>query len=230
VSRLARIPTFEELFGNVGGVHGNPRAKTERITTRDLGLVGLWTRSGASPGWRPSWIDAQLSAYRSDAVDLLVFVPAQQFQVAQNISAARLWGVEWSDRMVWSGGLSADLSWTRQWSRDEGEPAYWHGRELPGRPRDEGSIQLTFARPRWQIGMAQHLVTSNYLDRANLAKVPARVLHDLGGAVRAGPVEWIVEGKNLGDQRVEDFDGFPLPGRSFFLGVRVRIDHKEFHP
>jgi len=230
VSRLERMPTFEELFGNVGGVRGNPRARPEQIDTRDLGLVALWTRHEAGRAWLPAWLDAQLSAYRSDAADLLVFMPAGNFQTVKNISAARLWGAEWSGRFAWAGGLSAELSWTRQWTRDEGEVAYWHGRELPGRPRDEASVLLNFARRGGQVGLAQHLVSANHLDPANLSPVPARALLDVHGALRTGPIEWLAEGKNLTDQHVEDFDGYPLPGRSFFFGARVTIDRKEIQP
>ena len=230
VSRLARMPTLEELFGNAGGIYGNPLAKPEQVTTRDIGLVGLWKPNPGSGPLRPAWVDAQLSTYRSDAVDLLVFLPSQNFSVARNISAARLSGVELSGRAAWPGGLSTELSWTRQWTRDEGEPAYWHGRELPGRPRDEAAIQITHARPRGQIGYGLHLVSANYLDRANVARIPARALHDLGGAVRTGPAEWIAECVNLTDQRVEDFAGYPLPGRVFFVGARLRLDRKETPP
>lgn len=231
VARLARMPTFEELFGNVGGIYGNPRARPEQVTTRDVGLVGLWRPGARSRTLWPAWVDAQLSTYRSDAIDLLTFLPnSQQFSVAQNISAARLSGVELSSRAGWAGGLSTDLSWTRQWTRDRGEVAYWNGRELPGRPRDEGALQISHARPRWQVGYELHLVSANYLDRANLARIPARALHDLAAAFRTGPAEWIAECVNLTDRRVEDFAGFPLPGRSFFVGARVRLDRKETPP
>jgi len=33
----------------------------------------------------------------------------------------------------------------------------------------------------------------------------------------------VVEGKNLGDRRLADVAGYPLPGRSVFVSMEVRL-------
>ena len=229
VARLARMPTLEELFGDRGGIYGNPKAKPEDILTRDVGLVSFWSGRVAYRAL-PAWLESQLSAYRSDARDLLLFVQnSQRSSVAQNVSAARLEGLELGVRAGWPGGLLAELSWTRQWTRDEGEAVYWRGKELPGRPRDEALARLSFARPRWNASYEFHFVSRNFLDRYNTQPVGPRSLHDvsLGFTPWSWSPEWSAECRNLTDQRVEDFAGFPLPGRVYYAGIRARIERKE---
>ncbi len=231
-SHLERMPTLEELFGSRGGVYGNPLARPEAISTHDAGFVGLWRRGAASSRILPVRAEVEASAYRSDARDLLVFVQnSQRSSIAQNVSAARLTGAEVSIRTAWTSGLSADVSWTRQWTTDESDVAYWRSRELPGRPRDEGSVRFLFARSRVSPWYRFHFVSLNYLDRSNRMRIPARQLHDVGVAVTpwGRGVEWIAECRNVTDRRVEDFAGYPLPGRFFYVGLRVRKESEETH-
>ena len=231
IARLARAPSLEELFGNRGGVYGNPRALPERIETRDLGLICRRTfdpRAGL-----PSAIEVQTSAYRSVARDLLVYMPnSRRSMVAQNISAARLSGFEADARVTWVGGLAVNASWTRQWTRDEGQVTYWRGKELPGRPRDELALQASHATGRWRAFYSYHFVAGNFLDPYNSDRVPARSLHDLGIGVRLRPtaVEALAECRNASDQHVQDYAGHPLPGRVLYLGIRATINRKEGTP
>ena len=229
VAALARMPTLEELFGDRGGIYGNPGAKPERVLTRDVGLVSFWSAGGRRLV-QPAWLESQLSAYRSEARDLLVFVQnSQRSSVAQNVSAARLEGLELGARAGWGAGLLAELSWTRSWTRDEGEAVYWRGKELPGRPRDEGLLRLGLRRARWSASYEFHYVSRNFLDRYNALPVGPRSLHDvsLGAVPWPWSPEWTAECRNLTDQRVEDFAGFPLPGRTFYAGFRARLERKE---
>jgi hypothetical protein len=39
----------------------------------------------------------------------------------------------------------------------------------------------------------------------------------------AGRLRFTVEGKNLGDNRVSDVGGFPLPGRAFFASCDLML-------
>lgn len=229
LSHLNRMPTLEELFGDRGGIYGNPRLAPELVRTHDVGLVLVRRWRAASPAV-PAWLESQLSAYRTDARDLIVFVQnSQRSSVAQNISAARLDGLEATSRVAWTNGLAGDVAWTRLWTVDEGGVAYWRGKELPGRPRDEISAQGSVARRHWRAFYEFHFSAANYLDRYNQARVPERRLHNAGFAVSpwSTAVEWVAECRNLTNQRVDDFAGYPLPGRLFYCGARLRISQQE---
>ena len=231
VSQLARIPTFEELFGNRGTVRGNRAAQPERVLTRDAGLLASFAPEGG--GAKPRALEAQISAYRSDATDLLVWIQnSANTSVAQNIGAARLEGVELSARATWGFGLSADAAWTRQWTRDEGEAVYWHGKDLPGRPGHEASLGVALQRGPVRGFGEVHAMSSFWLDRYNQDSVPARTLVDLGAtyAFAEGTTDILVECRNVGDVHAQDFAGYPLPGRSWALGVRFHLDRKAGLP
>ena len=64
----------------------------------------------------------------------------------------------------------------------------------------------------------------NFLDPYNRQRVPSRTL--AGAALGLSPwgesLRLTVEGKNLGDRRVFDVGGYPLPGRSVFVALEVR--------
>ncbi|MGH7726039.1 MAG: TonB-dependent receptor [Candidatus Eiseniibacteriota bacterium] len=236
VSRLGRVPSLEELFGNRGGVHGNPAARPEEIETRDVGLVGSWERRVSAPGsaarWAPRWIEGQAAIYRSDANDLLVYMQnTNSYSVAMNISAARLEGFELGLRAAWEFGLSADLEYTRQWTRDEGDVAYWYGRELPGRPAHEVAARTLYASPEtpFRPFAELHHIGAHFMDRANLQRIPARTLIDLGitGAFARYGLEATIECRNLTDSHVQDFGGYPLPGRAFYASIRFLLDRKD---
>ena len=231
VAGLARTPTLEELFGNRAGVYGNPKALPEHVTTRDVGIIGRGASSFAT--WLPMLFEIQGSLYRSDARDLLLYVQnSQRSVVAMNISSARMWGAEWDGRFVWRCGLTCNSSWTRQWTRDEGDVVYWHGRELPSRPRDEVAIQTSLTRRRWRAFHDFHFVSANWLDRYNAERAAARHIHDIGIGVRypSAQVEWTVECRNVGDVRVEDYAGFPLPGRTYYAGLNTQVPGKDSGP
>jgi hypothetical protein len=68
-----------------------------------------------------------------------------------------------------------------------------------------------------------HIIGSNYLDQANMKRVPAREIHNISLTVRpiGDGLAFTFEGYNLGDSRISDVSGFPLPGRSFFTTLRV---------
>ncbi|MEP7028732.1 MAG: TonB-dependent receptor [Candidatus Eisenbacteria bacterium] len=232
LARLARTPTLEELFGNRGGVHGNRDARPERVLTRDAGLTGAWALAAGRAG-RPRTLEAQVSVYRSDADDLLVFLQnSARTSVAQNVAAARLEGLELATRAAWAWGLSADLSWTRQWTRDQGQVAYWRGKDLPGRPRDEASLGLSLERGPVRGFGELHAVSSFHLDRYNQITVPGRALVDLGASYAFARLrtDVVVECRNVGDARAQDFGGYPLPGRSWALGLRFHLDRKADLP
>jgi iron complex outermembrane receptor protein len=152
--------------------------------------------------------------------------------VAQNVDAARLEGVELAGRASWPFGLALDLSWTRQWTRDQGVAAYWRGKALPGRPKDEAALGVSLARGPVR-GFGEFHGTSRFaLDRYGQQRVPARGLVDLGAsyAFAEGTTDLVLECRNVGDVHAKDYVGYPLPGRSWALGARFHLDRKAGSP
>jgi outer membrane receptor protein involved in Fe transport len=68
-------------------------------------------------------------------------------------------------------------------------------------------------------------IAQNFLDRANAFVVDSRLLHNLSLTVLplGKHLKLTFEVKNLTDNRLADFRGFPLPGRSFFGTVEGKF-------
>jgi outer membrane cobalamin receptor len=209
-----RMPTLFELFGDRGAVLGNPGLRPERLDGWDAGLTLSAHRASA-----------EASFYRTDARDLIVFIQNSQYtSVAQNISAARLQGIELSGSAGWHA-LTATANGTWQDTHDRSGVPFWTNRELPGRPPYEAFTRLE-ARRRSVRGFYEFQYTSgNFLDRANLAPVAPRRLHNAGVTWEWSRhrLQLTAEAKNLGDDRVQDVAGYPLPGRALALSADARF-------
>ena len=109
---------------------------------------------------------------------------------------------------------------------------YWHGKELPGRPGDEASLGASLQRGPVRGFGEVHAMSSFFLDPYNQDAVPARTLVDLGATYQfaEGTTDVLVECRNVGDVHAQDFGGYPLPGRSWALGVRFHLDRKAGSP
>jgi iron complex outermembrane receptor protein len=221
-----RAPDFLELFGNQGSVLGNPALRPERARNWDAGAS--WSRP-LPRGWAAT-IDLAHFASRSE--DLVVYMRHSQSSVrAENIARARIDGEELSVRVAVPGGLTATGELTRMSTRDEGPVPFWSGRRLPLRPAALGVVRLDWGRGPLRAVADLQYIGDDYLDRANLQRVPDRLLAgaSLSFSPHAGGLRLTVEGKNLGDDRVSDVGGFPLPGRAFFASCDVRLGAAD-HP
>ena len=87
LGRYARTPTFLELYGYNRGVIGNPELRPERGVNADLGVTV--NRDG------PVGAVAASATIFGASVDDLIGWDTFSYQTrAQNISRARIWGVE----------------------------------------------------------------------------------------------------------------------------------------
>lgn len=210
--RFVRLPDFTELFGDSGSVRGNPSLRPERGRSADLGL---------SVSWRPGSVLRQArlegTIFETLADDLIVFVgTAPGTVVAQNISRARVRGIEATLSMAFGPRISGSLNLTRQRALDVSGGIY-EGKELPGRPGDEASAVAALALRGGQVYYEFTYVGRNFVDRPNTegSALPARYLHGVGYRLRLPHgLEATIEIENLGDELAYDVAFFPLPGRS----------------
>jgi iron complex outermembrane recepter protein len=214
--RSYRIPSFSELFGDRGSVIGNAALRPEAGWSFDLG----WLRARPLLGGRLLRLEATLFASFVD--DLVVYVQNSQktFQPF-NIGRARTLGLE-ASAAGRIGPADLSLAYTLQDARDTSGVSFLDGNELPGRSRHHASAELRWPIGSLRLGTTLELLSANFLDRANLHPVGARLYQ--GASVTAGGrgswPEVSLELKNLWDQQTADVGGFPLPGRSVFLGLR----------
>ncbi len=213
---LARFPTFPELFGQNGIQEGNPALKPERGLQWDLGL-----------DWNPD-LPVQVEAvyFENLTEDGIVLLQnSQRTTKAENLERTWTRGVEATafGRVSLGAGASLEIqgSLTIQQALDVGPSPVYHGLDLPNLPAREAWVSVRLARGGWSLRPEVSLRSSSYRDRYNspLELTPATIVHDLSLERALGAFVLRGEIQNLGNVQVEDIDGFPLPGRSYYMEV-----------
>jgi outer membrane cobalamin receptor len=166
------------------------------------------------------------TVFGSRVEDLIAWETYSAVTRAENVSRARIWGVETELRFR-GRRLSATTQATFTDARDRGDIASRRDRQLEHHPR-----YRAYARCEWrqQLG-ATAFAVSGYADADGTAgnfqttgpysAIPARLLLGAGLALehaRTG-LRFAASAFNLTDSRVEDFSNYPLPGRSFYLAL-----------
>lgn len=224
VGRYARLPTFLELYGNTGFILGNRELEPERGVNADVGGAFAW--SGDELGVSA---DAALFAVFTD--DLIQFQQnAYGVARARNIGEARVLGVESSaalryrDLRLYAQGTFTD-------AHDRSDSAAASGKQLPYRPRTHVTVRPEVRRlPLLGAEVGAHVeldVTSgNYVDPANLVRIPSRVLVGAGASLLfgTGRVRVTATATNLTDASESDLVSYPLPGRAFFLTLALATE------
>lgn len=236
-----RLPTLLELFGDRGYVLGSPELDPERGPMLDAGLVFAPAESiGALDR-----VLVEAVAFGSRARDTIALISTAGFVArAENVGATQAYGAE----LVGAGrlwkSLSLALSYTRLVTEQRTIDPSFAGKAVPRTPGHQLHARADYARQLrghlagvWLDAAAQ---STSFLDRANFARVPGRVL--LGTGVRAEVIQNLAISlgvDNLADTRVvelppqraidvplpmplSDVAGFPLPGRSFYLSLDYR--------
>jgi len=237
-----RAPYFEELFGDKGGIAGNPRLRPETANSLDVSA-----RVGGDPHRHFSG-GAEVGYYRSDARDRIVFRPSgQRVSIPVNFDGSTIHGFEVAGRLRLLDVITASGAVTYADSEiTVGEGAHV-GNRLPHVPLWEVDVAAGVVVREWLRAEWRFRYTAGTFDsRTNLFEQAPRPLHSL--YVRLSPGRgwpWAsLEIQNLGDvttfarfrdplhpaddDRVvvvmEDFRGNPLPGRSFMVSVGWTAD------
>ncbi len=212
--RYYRLPTFLELFGNLGSVTGKPDLQCESGTNRDIGLV-----LSVKKAWVFESAFMELAYLDNEVEDLILFFPNSQYtSVPGNIGSAAIRGWELSASSTVIGCLSISGNYSYLDTEDTSPVPYYSGNRLAGSPVHKSAIMLELDRERYRMAYELHILGSNYLDRANLEEVPAREIHNVSLRLET-PLEGLfmtIECRNLSDNQVSDISGFPLPGRSYY--------------
>ncbi len=220
IGRYYRLPTFLELFGNVGSVTGNAALIPEEGINRDAGLVV----NVAPVGFAKS-LYIEVSCFQNDVDNLILFFPNSQYTTRpSNIGSARIRGAEVSVSTALGAAFEVGAGYTFLDTEDTSDIPFYRGNQLPSRPQHDLNASLSWTLRALRATYELQYLGANYLDRANFREADARSLHSLIFVVRA-PVDGLsltVEGRNLTDQQAADVSGFPLPGRSVYSTIGYR--------
>ena len=218
-----RNPSFSELFGNRGTIVGNPELRPEEALNFDAGLAYHYKGDELAA-------DAEATYFRNDVRELIQYVQTSQFTVRpQNVGRALIQGAELSARLSFGTRFGAYASYTFEDARNTGGSPATEGKAIPGRPRHELASGANW-KEGWLPWFSTRLfadlnfISGNYLDTQNLIRVNSRTLLAAGltaSFVDAVSVTFTV--KNILNDRIEDVVGYPLPGRSYWGTIELRI-------
>jgi iron complex outermembrane receptor protein len=224
LGRYYRYPNFSELFGDRGGVIGNPDLEPEKSVNADIGLAyqrSRWVLAGLPM----SGLFLEAVYFHRQVDDIILMVQTSQRTArAVNIDSARLQGLELSWGLNLGSHLGVSGNYTLQDTENTSEIPYLNGNDLPGRPRHTLFQRVELFNRLVKFFYEYHYLSRNYIDQANLEEVDGRNIHNLGLTLYplAG-LSLTVEVKNLSDQQISDVLGYPLPGRSYLVSALYKF-------
>jgi iron complex outermembrane receptor protein len=210
-----RAPSFLELYVVQGTLLNNPDLRPERSLFADAALSRRWAQGAVTAGG--------FGALYEDLISYEYYPPflARPF----NFATAAVYGAE-ASAQVELPYASATAAYTLLFSRNlRDEPRYFL-KELPYRPRHTLRAAVTVG-PRWLQGRAELSAQSGqFTNRTEENVLPARALVNASVELELPFARFCratAEVKNALDARVEDVDGYPLPGRAFYVGLKAQL-------
>jgi iron complex outermembrane receptor protein len=203
------------LFGDMAVVTPNPLLKPERGENWDAG-VGWSARGNA---WAAS---ADYAHFASHVRDLIGYQPGQARTVrATNYGRVEIAGDEVAARLEWRMlALSGSAAWTS--ARQTDAAVYSYGRRLPLRPERQAAARCDARLGAWRLSADLLDLGEDFLDPINYQRLAPRTIVGVAIARELGPARLTLECKNLGDARISDIAGYPIPGRSLFAALELR--------
>jgi len=215
LERHVREPAFAELYVDTGLVKDNPDLVAERGLNADLGVE--W-----SSGQRLTLAAAVFASERDELI--VTTYDSRGVGRAINTGRASILGLELSGTWAPSERWRASANATVQDAANRSASPVLDGRQLPGEARVELHAALRY-RPsaRWQLRLEADTTRGRHYDQANRRPARDATTANLGLEHTRGAWRTAFAIDNLGDRNVEDFNGFPRPGRAFSLHLSVDL-------
>lgn len=220
IGRYLREPSFFELFGDRGFFVGNDDLKPEKGTNFDAGFEIRW---GGLNDWLKD-INVSAAYFHNTVDDLITRVyDARGIGKSVNISRSVIEGVEMSFKVDFLKHFRLIGNATWQDPVQENEIEAFDGKILPGRFQESYLARFEAFHGPFKV-YAEYLNEKGlYYDSANLLEAKDKREINVGASVAYRSLTVTVEVKNVGDEQYEDFNGYPMPGRSGYLMVQYKF-------
>lgn len=215
----SREPSFFEIYGDRGLFLGNSDLKKES---------GINLDAGFEADWRPEqkWMERvafRMTGFHSKVDDLIARVyDSHGVGKSVNIANAAIQGIE--------AGFNVDVldffritgngTWLDTENRHDSRAI--DGNQLPGKPEISWLGRLEARYKGVKVWYEYVIEDDMYYDAANLVAAEDKKEHNAGMSWLFRSMLLSVDVKNLGGDHYEDFNGYPMPGRS--VNVNVKYD------
>ena len=215
-----REPVFFELFGDRGLFIGNDSLRAEEGINVDIGAQWL-QGSEASANQRLF----SITAFASFRDELIVSVyDSRNIGRSVNSGKARILGIESKLEWQWNKRWRSRVGLTAQSATNESSVAAFNGKQLPGEAQLAGFASLQYQRGPWRSWYEADAIGERFYDTANFLPADDFIAHNVGASYTRDKFSTTLVLNNLGDDNIEDFNGFPKPGRSFHLNFTYNFD------
>ena len=220
LARYYREPSFFELFGDRGIFLGNPELEAETGVNFDIGLQYFrqWSEG------RLNRLSAKAVYFYSQVDDMITRTyNARGIGKADNISEASINGIETRISAEVFENLRLIGQYTFQDAENKSRIASFDGNQLPGKFRHSWLGRIEYNWRQLKLYTEYINESDMYYDSANLLEAPTKTEVNCGLSYLMDSWRISLEAKNIGDDRYEEFNGYPLPGRSFFASIKYSL-------
>ncbi|WLQ12290.1 TonB-dependent receptor [Hahella aquimaris] len=209
-SRDVRFPQLAEKFGDRGFFIGNSELQPETALNGDIGFeVGVDSFSVSAAYFYRDLKDAIVPSYDSRGVGRF-----------ENVGKARVSGVEVDAMYRPVPAWTFIARSTAQDTENLSDARDLHGKQLAG-----AYTYSHFLSAAWNIGRITTSVeyrheSGAYYDSAQETEVEDQNIVDVVGRWSDGETTVEVSANNVTDEVVEAFNGFPSPGRHYFVTLQ----------
>lgn len=219
VGRGFRAPSFGELYLEQGLISPNPNLAPETSNFVDAGLV-----------WRSKGLFASAAGFFTLYENLILyelFAPLRAKPL--NFGRAWVYGAE-LEAVAARGPFELTAGYTYAVSENLLDIPRYLGKSLPYHPRHRFNARLSAIWGRLSGFVATDAQSELFLNRTNTDALPGRARFDVGTTVvidKSAGVSATAEVKNVFNALDEDFYGYPLPGRAFFVTLRAGFSRDD---
>lgn len=217
-----RAPTLNELYWNDGYMFGNPNLKPEKSVSYDLGLEKQLSETTT----------ARLNYFNSTVTDMILWdwMSSSSETRAKNVGQVASQGVEFElDRKIGENGKGF-INYTYQTAVDQQDfDPLAVNKTIRYTPANKYSVGIVSGK----TSLVARSVGERYADQYNTIKLPAYTVVDFNYVKEMGGWELNFAVNNLFDERYSEVVGndpntfaprdYPMPGRSYSLGVKWDI-------
>lgn len=221
LSRYVRHPSFFELFGDRGFFMGNEELEAEKGINFDLGL----SLNKQLHHFFFNRLSMEFAGFTSDVENLITRVyDSRGIGKSDNISESSIIGMETKLVLDFLEHFRLSGNATLQDTENQSKIKHFNGKDLPGRFEESYMAKMETWLEGWKFYLEYMVEKGMYYDTANLLPAEDREEVNLGISC-LWKDQWLFTftAKNLGDDLYEDFNGYPQPGRSFFITLKYTL-------
>jgi vitamin B12 transporter len=224
VSKVYRVPTFNDLYWNPGG---NPALLPESGYSGDIGLAAKW-----KPVRSKMVLSGEFTAFGRNVDNWIIWLPGPAYWSPKNIANVWSRGLEARGEVrTRVGNVDLKLGVMTSYVLSTSEEAKVAndasvGKQLIYVPIYSGHADVAIVYKRISATYAMHYTGYRYTSTDNREFLEPFTMADasLSYAMRGGKswrMEWLAQAFNLFDENYQAVQNRPMPMRNYQLGVRV---------